>query len=179
MINTISDSVYHFFLVGVLLHFFIFCGVAHISHFNEGGRSLTPVIAGHGVCLSDVFPAAACGFYISVQHSGGQRLILAIHRGYIGISAGRADGHGTAGIGVVNAIGMDADKSICPGFVGNLSTLDAAEWIFTVGAGHYDLAASFLKQGAKLQADIQSEFVFWNSGGNALCSGGVFGFHLA
>ena len=37
----------------------------------------------------------------------------------------------------------------------------------------------FLKQGAKLQADIQGEFVFRNSGGNALCSGGVFGFHLA
>ena len=161
------------------MHFSVFCGVAHISHFNEGGRNLTPVIACHGVCFPDVFPAAACGFYISIQHSRGQRFVLMIHRGYIGISAGSADGHGTVGVRIVDAIGMDTDKSICPGFVGNLGTLAAAEWIFTVGAGHYDLASSFLKQGAKLQADIQSEFVFRNSGGNALCSGGVFGLHLA
>jgi len=166
-VDAVGHAGDHLGLVGGGGHELVLGGVGHVAELDHGGRHLGPVVAGHGVGLPDIFPAAAGRLHIAVQDAVGEELRLLVHALDVGIVLRDADGHGAGHAPVGGPVGVHTDENIRLLAVRHLRALDAAVGALGVVAGHIDFVAALLKLCFQLLRDGQDQFIFHDAGCDA------------
>ena len=115
--------------------------------------------------------AVDAGFiYVGIQYVFGECAGLFVDVAVVGIGRGLADGHGACDTGIGGSVGVEPDKYVRIGFVGDLGALRVADVDFVGVADHDDLVAALQKFIPQLEADVEGELVFRHAGG---CTGGA------
>lgn len=167
VVDAVRYALNHSLLHVVVLHAAVFAGIGHVAHLEDRRGDLTPVDAAHGVRLPYVLAVDAGFIYVGIQDVFGKGAGLVVDVPVVGIARGLADGHGACDTGIGGSVGVEPDKHVRIGFIGDLGALGIADVDFVGVTDHDDLVTALQELIPQLEADVEGELILRYAGGCA------------